>query len=310
MSQAAALPQGHAETLKLARLLGREPEQLAYLERLSSADIRQLREQVTEALYDTESGSLRKLAAASRLLPTGLTATISERAFGPLLSARLAGMLDPDRAIEVASKLPPRFLADVAIELDPRRASELISGIRPDLIGQITAELVGRGEYVTMGRFVGHLHEEAVVAAIGAMGDHAVLQVAFVLEDKAQLGRLVDKLTPPRIAGVIGAAADDGLWVQALDLLNHLSARQRKAMVAAALALDGDGVAAILDAIVEHDLWAEATLIAEHDETLQVKLAERLRALPAPRRRQVAERARESGALERLGLVDQAPAGT
>ena len=83
---------------------------------------------MTETLYDADGGSLGRLAAASRLLPAGLTATIGQRAFGPLLSARLAGLLDPDRAVDVAAKLPPPFLADVAIELDPRRASELIAG--------------------------------------------------------------------------------------------------------------------------------------------------------------------------------------
>jgi hypothetical protein len=297
MSRAADLLHTHAEVLKLARLLGREPDQLDYLERLSPADLRQLRESVTVTLYDGDGGSLSRLAAASRVLPAGLTATISQRAFGPLLSARLAGLLEPGRAVDVASKLPPPFLADVAIELDPRRASELIAGLSPQLIAAITAELVGRGEHVTMGRFVGHLHDDAVIAAIGVMDDRALLRVAFVLEDKSQLGRLLATLPASRMAGVLAAAAEDSLWVQALDLLNHLPARQRRRMVTAALALDEPVVDAILDAIIEHDLWSEATLIAEHDDTLRTKLVERLDALPARRRRAALQRATESGAL-------------
>ncbi|HEY1712436.1 MAG TPA: hypothetical protein VGG07_06015 [Solirubrobacteraceae bacterium] len=277
MSRAADLLQGHAEVMKLARLLGREPDDLAYLESVAPADLRAFRDGVTETLYDAHGGALGRLAAASRLLPAGVTATIGQRAFGPLLSARLAGLLDTDKAVDVAGKLPPPFLADVAVELDPRRASDLIASIAPALIGQVTAELVKRREYVTMGRFVGHLSDEAITAALGAMDDEAVLQTAFVLEDRSQLSRLFTKLPKGRSAGVIAAAADDGLWLEALDLLNHLHKRQRKEMVLAALALDEPAREAILDTIIAHDLTDEVRLIAEHDDSIEERLAERVR---------------------------------
>jgi hypothetical protein len=287
MSRAAELLQAHAEVLKLARVLGREPDELAYLERVAPADLRALRDSVTETLYDAHGGALGRLAAASRLLPAGVTATIGQRAFGPLLSARLAGLLDTGKAVDVASKLPPPFLADVAVELDPRRASDLIASIAPALIGQITAELVARREYVTMGRFVGHLGDEAIVASVATMDDEAVLQVAFVLEDRSQLKRLLGTLPKGRSAGIIAAAAREGLWLEALDLLNHLTKRQRKEMVLAALALEEPALEAILDTIVEHDLWEEARLIAEHDDSIEERLGRRVdpaRPPPAKRR--------------------------
>ncbi|HEY2316742.1 MAG TPA: hypothetical protein VGH67_00460 [Solirubrobacteraceae bacterium] len=280
MSRAADMLQARAETLKLARLLGCDPARLAYLERLPPEDLRALRDGVTETLYDAHGGSLRRLAAASRLLPSGLTASIGQRAFGPLLSARLAGLLETDKAVEVAGKLPPPFLADVAVELDPRRAEALIAQIAPALIGQVTAELVARREYVTMGRFVGHLGDAAIAAALGTMDDEAVLQVAFVLEDKAQISRLLGRLAAKRAAGILAAAARGDLWLQALDLLNHLSQRQRAEMVTATLALEEASLEAILDTIIAHDLWDEVLLIAEHDDTIQQRLAQRLTTLP------------------------------
>jgi hypothetical protein len=276
VSRAAELLQAHAEVLKLARLLGREPGELAYLERLAPSDLRALRDSVTETLYDANGHALGRLAAASRLLPSGVTATIGQRAFGALLSARLAGLLETAKAVDVASKMPPPFLADVAVELDPRRASDLIATIAPALIGQITAELVARREYVTMGRFVGHLGDEAIAASLATMDDEAVLQVAFVLEDRAQLKRLLSKLPKDRWAGVIAAAAREGLWLEALDMLNHLSKRQRKDMVLTALELGEPAREAILDTIVEHELWDEARLIAEHDDSIEERLARRL----------------------------------
>jgi hypothetical protein len=275
MSRAADLLQAHAEVLKLARLLDREADQLVYLERLGPADLRALRDTVTETLYDAHGGALGRLAAARRLLPAGLTATIGQRAFGPLLSARLAGLLDTDKAVDVAGKLPPPFLADVAVELDPRRASDLIASIAPALIGQVTAELVACREYVTMGRFVGHLSDDSIAAAVATMDDEALLQTAFVLEDRSQLSRLFSKLPKGRAAGVIAAAAHDGLWLEALDLLHHLHKRQRKEMVLAALALDEPAREAILDTIIAHDLTDEVRLIAEHDDSIEERLAER-----------------------------------
>jgi hypothetical protein len=260
MSRAADLLRAHAEVMKLARLLGRDPARLAYLERLPPDDLRLLRDGVTEALYDAHGGALGRLAAASRVLPASLTATIGQRAFGPLLSARLAGMLETNKAVEVAAKLPPPFLADVAVELDPRRASDLIAKIAPALIGQVTAELLAR-------------------------------------------------LPKGRSASIIRAAAHEDLWLEALDLLNHLSRRQRRDMVTATLALDEPALQAILDTIIDHDLWDEVLLIAEHDETIQERLGRRLAALPARRRREVAQRARDAGALERLPALDQALSG-
>ena len=277
MSRAADRLQSHAEVMKLARLLDREPDELAYLQPLAPGDLRALRDGVTETLYDANGSSLGRLAAASRLLPAGLTATIGQRAFGPLLSARLAGLLETDKAVDVAGKLPPPFLADVAVELDPRRASDLIASIAPALIGQVTAELVARREYVTMGRFVGHLSDGAIAAALATMDDEAVLRTAFVIEDRSQLSRLFAKLPKGRPAGIIAAAAADRLWLEALDLLNHLHKRQRREMVLAALALDEPAREAILDTIIAHDLTDEVRLIAEHDDSIEERLAERRR---------------------------------
>jgi hypothetical protein len=303
MSSAADSLQAHSEVVKLARLLGREPEQVKYLERLSLKDLRELRDRVTETLYDAHGASLRRLAVASKLLPPAVSATIGERAFGPLLSARLTGLLEPGRAVDVAGRLPPPFLADVAIELDPRRASEVISRIPPEQISAITRELVDRGEYVTMGRFVGYLSDESVRAAVAEMDDHAVLRIAFVLEDKSGVTSLIGLLPKRRMAGIVRAAADEDLWVEVLDLLTHVSDRQRSEIVAATLKLDQAALEAIVAAVIEHDLWQEALVIAEQDATLQRKLAERVGSLPARRRRSLAREAGQTGSLDRLGVL-------
>ena len=58
-----------AEILKLARLLQREPERLAYLEEVPLKDLRTLRAQVTERLFTDHEPALRRaVERASRLL--------------------------------------------------------------------------------------------------------------------------------------------------------------------------------------------------------------------------------------------------
>jgi hypothetical protein len=248
-----------AEILKLARRLQRDPGSLGYLDQASAQDIRALRELATERLFSAQDTTAARLAAASKLLPPGVTASIAERAFGPLLSARIAGALDPDRAVEVAAKLSPEFLADVAVELDPRRASEVIARIPAREVAEVAAELMRREEYVTMGRFVGHIAPDALAAALAVMSGHQLLHVAFVLEEKDALDGIIERLGTERLAGVLRAAADEDLWPEALAMFANLS-DARAAEVADAAAAEDDR---ILDSLIEsahrNQIW-EAVL--------------------------------------------------
>ena len=82
-----------AEVLKLARLLGTEPDTLGFLESQDATAIRALRERMTGVLYDDGKHLLQKVAAATKLTPTGISAVIAEKALGPLLCARVASLL-------------------------------------------------------------------------------------------------------------------------------------------------------------------------------------------------------------------------
>jgi hypothetical protein len=221
-----------AEVLKLARLLRRDPASLQYLEQLPSNDVRLLREQATEMLFSADGHALSRLVAASKLLPIGLIAIIAERVLGGIITARIAGMLDPSRAVDVAAKLPVAFLADVATELDPRRASDVIARIPTSQIGEVTGELVRRAEHVTIGRFVGRLGDEAIHAALAEMDGRKLLNVAFVLEEKATLDHLLGPVPQQQLAEMIDAAAGTELWPELLDLANWLREPLRQTYLA------------------------------------------------------------------------------
>jgi hypothetical protein len=244
------------EILKLARLLNRDPDTLSYLEALPVDDVRRLREQVTDVLFSANDRTFARLAAASRLLPAAVNATIAQRAFGPLLAALITGQLEPSSAVEVAERLPASFLADVAIELDPRRASDVIAKIPPRQIAAITRELAKREEYVTMGRFVGHLPDAALAAAIEATDDEALLRSGFVQEQKSRLEHVAELLGPARLAGVIETARAEDLWPEALDLLTHLDADRQRDLIERAVKRD-----VVLESLVQaaerHGMWGQ-----------------------------------------------------
>ena len=223
----ATLLNAEVELLKLARLVDATPEQLSYLRDADPQDIRDLREQVTVAMFEADRQMLQRIASASRLIPTKLAALVGERAFGPLLCARLTGLLEPSRAVDVAAKLPTSFLTDLAIQLDPRRASRVIAEIPPQQIADITKDLAEREEYAVMGGFVGHLSEAALRAAIAVVSDETLLRTAYVIESKGSIGALVATLPRKRLESIIATAADCKLWVEALDVLGHVSETQR-----------------------------------------------------------------------------------
>jgi hypothetical protein len=252
MSEALAI---RSEILKLARLLERDPESLSYLEQVPAEDIRAVRELATERMFDAGGGVLSRIALASKVIPIGLMATLTQRTFGPMLTARIAGEVDPSRAVEVAAKLPPPFLADVAIELDPRRAETMIGQLPATLLSTVTAELIRRGEYVTLGRFVGHITPDALRAALESMTNSDLLAVAFVLEDKSALDGLVDELALERLEGVLAAAAGEGQWPEALDLFANLSGERAELIARATVGAEPQVLESLFVAADEHELW-------------------------------------------------------
>lgn len=244
-----------AETLKLERLVGVEEGAFGFLDDCDPDDIRRVREGATDLLFEAGGSTFARLGAAAKLIPSPLVASISERSFGPLLCARAAGSVDPAKAIDVAKRLSPGFLADATVELDPRRVVDIISGVPVRLVEPVARELGDRGEHVTMGRFLAFVSDEAIVAAMGALSDEAMLRTAFVLEHKDALDHAVGLLPPERMPDVLRCASRLGLWPQALDLLDHLSDGKRGEIADVIATLDADSVRRLVEAVDEQDLW-------------------------------------------------------
>lgn len=247
-----------AEVLKLARLLGVKPEQLDYLYKLDAAGIRSLRRQATASLFDADRRSFQKVAAASKLLPAAVTALIAEKALGPLLCARIAGLIEPQRAVEIARRLDTRYLADLCLELDPRSAEEVLQAMPAQRIVEVSRELARRGEYITMGRFVDSLTDEAIEATMADLeDDETLLRIGFFVEDAGRLSAIIDLLAPERLRNIVevASAGDGGLWPEALALINSVDEPQRRLMADLAAALDDAAIGRMVGATQAQELW-------------------------------------------------------
>lgn len=195
-----------AELVKLARALDTTPDGVAFARALDPADIRRLREGVVATLYDEHRAAFRRVAAITRVLPTPVNVRIALRAFPPLLAARVAGEMAPDRAAELANRMPIEYLAEGCLHLDPRRAAPLLGRISPDRVLAVVVELVDRGEYIALGRLLDAATDRIVVDAAAAISDEALLRIGFYAESGTHLTRAVAALPEQRLRSVVACA--------------------------------------------------------------------------------------------------------
>lgn len=267
--------EARGEVIKLARLLSLDEGELAFLRNLAAADLREFRGKATDRLFDSGARALGRAGAAANLMPSGLTATIAQRSFGPLLCARAAGSVEAEKAVDVASRLPADFLADVTIALDPRRVAEIIGSVPLELAVPVAIELGRRREYVTMGRFLAFVPDETIAAAMDVLDDEAMLRTAFVLEHKERLDHAIGLLPPERLPGILSHASELGLWSEALDLLGHLS-DERRGLVGDVMAeQDAAVVGDLVQAVSEAGIWDSLLpVVRTMSEPSRTRLAE------------------------------------
>jgi hypothetical protein len=247
-----------AETVKLARLLGVSAEALDYLQPLDAHQLRQLRERLSEVEFNQARPMFQRVTLASKLLPNALVALIGERIFGAVLCARIAGLMPADRALDLALKMPDAFLADVAVELDPRSAKDVIARMPAKRVVAVGLILVQRGDYITMGRFVGYLSSQVIKAAMDAVtSDEALLRTAFFVESKDKLNDLIGLLPESRLRSSILLASDgqSGLWTEALSLMDHANDEWRRKIGDLAAAEDEAVLTSMLQAAQRLQVW-------------------------------------------------------
>jgi hypothetical protein len=240
-------PQVTAELRKLAHALDVEPSRLDMLAGLPADDLRTLRRQVGEAMFQADRHYLVRVAALSKTVPVAVAVKLTELVLPPLIAARTTELLEPHRAAHLVGKISEKYLADVSRYMDASRAPEVVAAIPADRVADVGAELARREEWVVIGSFVAHVTPEALAATVARFTGEQLLRIGFVLDDVSRLDPIGGMLTDAQVDGLLSAAAEFGLWLELETLVNNLS-DERLARLAAHYAALGPSVHAAYEA--------------------------------------------------------------
>lgn len=251
------LIESRAESIKLARVLYQDDDSLEFLDGRPAEDIRAFRESVSDQLFDEHRSGFAKLAKLSSLLPTGIAATLAQKALGATLAGRVTGEFTPSKAVAIAGKLPSEFLASVTLNLEPRQAAPVVRAMPDKIVVAVTLELLKREEYISMARFIDVLSDDTVAHVMDEIDDDAaMLRIGFFAENKERLDQVVRLLSEEQLRSSIQTAADQDLWVEALGLAGHVKPDLKAQMIEILLEQDQSVLEKLIGIISEQGLWA------------------------------------------------------
>lgn len=217
-----------AELEKLARLIQSDSVDVSALAASGADNLRRLRQSINRRSFDEHREKFRALEKFTRVLPKNYLAKLAVSAFGPMLSGRLVGEMNPVRAAQIVRRLPADFLAKAVAQAEPDKVREIIALLPAGIIRDVAMILVGQGEYVLMGRFADALSAPAIRAVVGAVDDDSVLlHVAFYMEEKSQLTKVVHMIDNDRVARIMRTGTEKNLWPEALSIIDNVSPELR-----------------------------------------------------------------------------------
>lgn len=221
------------ELLRLARVLGVGADALGVLDDAGTAELRALRHAVADRLLERSREQFSRAVALGDLLPGSVAAKLSQHVMGPVLGGRAAALLSPEKAGDLAGRLPAEFLAEVACHVDVRKVGPLLGGIDRATMAAAGEHLRRRGEWVVLGAFVGHVEDDVVASLLDGFDGEALLRSGVVIEDASRIDAVVGMLTEARLDGLLDAADEHALWPDIVSLNVHLGDEQLGRVAAA-----------------------------------------------------------------------------
>ena len=247
-----------AEYAKLGRTLHADADRLAFLDSVDLDTLAQLRWAVSDRLQGADAARFHAVAAASKLVPVPLAASIARRFFGAELCARLVSVIEPSRGAQFAKVLPVDFMADITQLTDPRGVGPLAERLPTPTMQAIAVALLERDDHITLSHFVPHLPASTVSTILDAVDDDAVVvRIAQYVDDTASLSPIVAELTDSRIERIVDAVAAGDLWHQGLALFEVLAPDQVLRVARVIAALDDDRLVALIDAVDRQSIWPD-----------------------------------------------------
>lgn len=269
------------EVLRLARVLGVESSELSVLDEAGAAELRELRHAVADRLLERSREQFSRAVQLGDLVPGAIAAKLAQHVMGPVLGGRAAALLTPQKAAELARRLPADFLADVACHVDIRKVQPLLSGIDRQTMADAGAHLRRREEWVVLGAFVAYVPDDIVADLLDGFDGEALLRSGVVIEDTTRIDAVLAMLSDARLDGLLDAADEHGLWGDIVSLNVHLGDAQLRRVTDAVQRMSGERIEALATLLGGDDeLRAAAAPIVERltpmflaDVAAQVDLA-------------------------------------
>lgn len=215
------------EIRRIARLVGVDAGTLDGLDAVPLTDLRTLRDQIAAKLFDEGADSWERAAAVSGIVPTSLAARLAQGALGPVLAARVTSAVDVARAVDIATKLSPEFMADTAINIDPRQVTDLVVHLPPRTIAEVGEVLAGRSEWLVMADFVAAITLRALRTTVEGLDEVAILRIAVLLEQHDRIDAVAGMLDDDRIARLRERAEAEGLQAHLAFIIDAVGEEQR-----------------------------------------------------------------------------------
>lgn len=248
-----------AEVDKLGRALGLDPLGLSHLQDIPAEDLRALRQALDERLHTIDASLFRGVARLLRWVPIWFAGWMA-RLFGPLLTARVAGEMPARRGARMAQRLPTPLLAEVCQYLDPRCAHDLILMLPVPVIVEVALELVRRRDWMTTGRFVDALSDEAICAVLEQVHDDEVLlRIAYYVESRDRLDHVVRLLPRERLRQTILLAVEPerDVLTEVVSLIVHVSYALKRELGDLAAAQDESVLDRVVAEAQAQGAWAD-----------------------------------------------------
>lgn len=243
------------EVAKLAHELRADESDLHFLVSRSPQELRRLRGHVAEALFTRHEDRVLRLASLSKLLPVPITAKIAELALGPMLSARVAGVLDGRDAAKLAGHLDPKFLTEVSVSLDPKRVAPIVTALPDDLVVDVGRRLLAKQQHLVLARFVSVVDVKLALAVVESGTADDLLKVALYTDDTAALDGIVQHLPDLMLAEVLHAADKENAWDAAVNLVTSLSAESLARIVNQIGVVEAGSRNHLVAAVDDNDVW-------------------------------------------------------
>ena len=241
------------EVAKLATELQCAPEELAFLEKLGVTELRELRGAITESLFARHEARFAGVAGLTKLVPTKVAAKIAQVALGPLVTARIAGAVDPKVAASMAQAIPADFLCEVAALIDPARVVKLMPLLPDDLVIEVGRLLIERERLLALARFVPVVPTATALAVVEGAEPRRTLQVALFTEDPAALEGIVHGMADDQLLAIVADAVDGDEVDDVVTLIAGLGEASQDRLVRLSAGIEGRR--ALLEAIDRNDAW-------------------------------------------------------